>query len=166
MRKSCLCYVGLAVISWSLILFANQASAGGLLCHGRSDCNGGCGAGCCGLHGRLCCGLFHRGSARNEGSWSNCSCNGSYKFPVPPLSSYHWPGMYQHQLMTDYHSPWRFPPLKPYTDEKLLKEDSSATFEEPLNVYRPVSNVVDTPRHSRRGGDIERMSQKVERLYR
>jgi hypothetical protein len=25
--------------------------------------------------------------------------------------------MYQHNLMTDYHSPWRFPPLKPYVDE-------------------------------------------------
>jgi hypothetical protein len=25
--------------------------------------------------------------------------------------------MYSAQLMTDYHSPWRFPPLKPYVDE-------------------------------------------------
>jgi hypothetical protein len=47
----------------------------------------------------------------------NCGCNGSYKFPVPPLSTYHWPGMWQQNLMTDYHSPWRFPPLKPYRDE-------------------------------------------------
>ena len=47
----------------------------------------------------------------------NCGCNGSYKFPVPPLYTYHWPGMWQQNLMTDYHSPWRFPPLKPYTDE-------------------------------------------------
>ena len=47
----------------------------------------------------------------------SCGCNGSYKFPVPPLYTYHWPGLYSAQLMTDYHSPWRFPPLKPYTDE-------------------------------------------------
>jgi hypothetical protein len=47
----------------------------------------------------------------------NCGCNGSYKFPVPPLYTYHWPGMYSAQLMTEYHSPWRFPPLKPYADE-------------------------------------------------
>jgi len=47
----------------------------------------------------------------------SCGCNGSYKFPVPPLYTYHWPGMYSAQLMTEYHSPWRFPPLKPYTDE-------------------------------------------------
>ena len=59
-----------------------------------------------------------RGS-RFEGldSHFNCGCNGSYKFPVPPLYTYHWPGMYSAQLMTEYHSPWRFPPLKPYTDE-------------------------------------------------
>src|SRR6058998_1068015 len=44
----------------------------------------------------------------------NCGCNGSYKFPVPPLYTYHWPGMWEQVLMTDYHSPWRFPPLKPY----------------------------------------------------
>jgi hypothetical protein len=48
----------------------------------------------------------------------NCGCNGSYKYPVPPLSTYHWPGMYSHQWMTDYHSPWRFPPLRPYVDEE------------------------------------------------
>lgn len=47
----------------------------------------------------------------------NCGCNGSYKYPVPPLSTYHWPGMYSHVRMTDYHSPWRFPPIRPYTDD-------------------------------------------------
>jgi hypothetical protein len=59
---------------------------------------------------RNCC-------ACNQESWNNCNCNGSYKFPVPPLYTYHWPGLYSAELMTDYHSPWRFPPLKPYTDE-------------------------------------------------
>lgn len=49
--------------------------------------------------------------------WYNCGCNGSYKFPVPPLYTYHWPGMYSQRLMTDYHSPWRFPPIRPYVDE-------------------------------------------------
>ena len=67
----------------------------------------------------------------------NCGCNGSYKFPVPPLYTYHWPGMWSHQLMTDYHSPWRFPPLKPYVDEPLPVEmgAESAT----LRRMRPVS---------------------------
>ena len=59
-----------------------------------------------------------RHAAAKRAEWySNCGCNGSYKFPVPPLYTYHWPGMYSAQLMTEYHSPWRFPPLKPYTDE-------------------------------------------------
>ncbi|MGE0536990.1 MAG: hypothetical protein AB7O68_18605 [Pirellulales bacterium] len=57
---------------------------------------------------RACC---------NQESWNNCNCNGSYKFPVPPLYTYHWPGLYSAELMTDYHSPWRFPPLKRYTPE-------------------------------------------------
>lgn len=42
----------------------------------------------------------------------NCSCRGSYKFPVPPLYTYHWPGMYSQQYMTEYNSPWRFPTLE------------------------------------------------------
>jgi hypothetical protein len=56
----------------------------------------------------------------------NCGCNGSYKFPVPPLYTYHWPGLYSQQLMTDYHSPWRFPPLRPYTDEPPLMDSPEA----------------------------------------
>jgi hypothetical protein len=67
----------------------------------------------------------------------NCGCNGSYKFPVPPLYTYHWPGMWSHQLMTDYHSPWRFPPLKPYVDEPLPVE--MGIEEATLHRIRPVS---------------------------
>ena len=84
-------------------------------CGGNGDpcdpCGDGCGHG--GLFGRR-----HRGP-RYEGlePGFNCGCNGSYKFPVPPLYTYHWPGMWQQALMTDYHSPWRFPPLKPFTEE-------------------------------------------------
>ncbi|HOA50705.1 MAG: hypothetical protein WBH86_11250 [Thermogutta sp.] len=42
----------------------------------------------------------------------NCSCRGSYKFPVPPQYTYHWPGLYSQQLMTSYQSPYRYPLLK------------------------------------------------------
>lgn len=42
----------------------------------------------------------------------NCQCRGSYKFPAPPQYTYHWPGMYSQQTMTEYASPFRFPPLK------------------------------------------------------
>ncbi len=76
---------------------------------------------CCGIGGLLghLCGHRKNKGPRYEGleAGFNCGCNGSYKFPVPPLYTYHWPGMWSAQLMTDYHSPWRFPPLKPYTDE-------------------------------------------------
>lgn len=80
---------------------------------GDDPCDDGCGHGCgLGRH-------WGRRGAKYEGldAAFNCGCNGSYKFPVPPLYTYHWPGMYQQNLMTDYHSPWRFPPLKPYVDE-------------------------------------------------
>jgi hypothetical protein len=79
-------------------------------CLGDPCCGDGCGDGCGNGRGR---------GPKYEGLdyYFNCGCNGSYKFPVPPLYTYHWPGMYQQQLMTDYHSPWRFPPLKPYVDE-------------------------------------------------
>jgi hypothetical protein len=89
------------------------------------------------------CGGRCRGNAgchqRYEGrdAFFNCGCNGSYKFPVPPLSTYHWPGMWSHQLMTEYHSPWRFPPLKPYIDEPLPVE-MGVDDQGPLRL-RPVS---------------------------
>jgi hypothetical protein len=82
-----------------------------------SDCDSCDSAGLPG-HRRGCrcegCRLF---SARRANNSFNCTCNGSYKFPVPPLYTYHWPGMYSEELMTNYRSPWRFPPLKPYVDE-------------------------------------------------
>ena len=64
-------------------------------------------------------GRFARGRrcGCGNGFGDSCACNGSYKFPVPPLYTYHWIGLYSHQRMTDYHSPWRFPPIRPYVDE-------------------------------------------------
>jgi hypothetical protein len=73
----------------------------------------------------------------------NCGCNGSYKYPVPPLSTYHWPGMWSHQLMTDYHSPWRFPPLKPYVDEPLPIEMGAG--DGSLRRVQAVSHRADDP---------------------
>lgn len=82
---------------------------------GRGGCGGkGCGEGGCGKNG---C-----GGGRNANRWFNCNCNGSYKFPVPPLYTYHWPGLYSMQRMTDYHSPWRFPAIKPYEDETPVRD--------------------------------------------
>ena len=80
---------------------------------GNCDCDaeGGCGKDGCGRHGR-----------RNANRWFNCNCNGSYKFPVPPLYTYHWPGLYSMKRMTDYHSPWRFPAIKPYEEETPVRD--------------------------------------------
>lgn len=42
----------------------------------------------------------------------NCGCRGSYKFPVPPRFTFHWPGMYAQQTMTGHWSPYFYPSLK------------------------------------------------------
>jgi hypothetical protein len=113
-------------------------------------CDPCAGAGCGGLFGGRQGGLLGHngdgcGSRRSQrrydnSAWFNCGCNGSYKYPVPPLYTYHWPGLASQQLMTDYHSPWRFPPLRPYTDDaKELEMPVETRFETParLPVFRP-----------------------------
>ena len=108
------------------LLAGVAAHAGGPACAAPTCAAPTCGAepGCGAVAsvGDCCddgCGNGRGRGPRYEGldPYFNCGCNGSYKFPVPPLYTYHWPGMYQQHLMTDYHSPWRFPPLKPYVDE-------------------------------------------------
>ena len=108
-----------AVLAGNLVAAAAQAEncncSGGLFA-ACDDC-GACGS--CGLFGG---GLFHHHDHHplipGQELGFNCSCNGSYNYPVPPLYTYHWPGMYKQVRMTDYHSPWRFPPIKPYIDEE------------------------------------------------
>jgi len=110
-----------------------RAAALGLNTASRAACVGRCGIGRI-VHGSALNGLaggkvtaiaskmnpkywMHTPTDTGAGSWFNCGCNGSYKFPVPPLSTYHWPGMFSHQLMTDYQSPWRFPAVRPFGKE-------------------------------------------------
>jgi len=61
-----------------------------------------------------CCGGHQGCLARYMSSIGgfNCACRGSYKFPVPPQYTYHWPGLYSQQAMTSYQSPYRYPLLK------------------------------------------------------
>jgi hypothetical protein len=108
----------------------------------------------CGLLSRLC----GRGGAGYEGldAYFNCGCNGSYKFPVPPLYTYHWPGMYQQHLMTDYHSPWRFPPLKPYVDEVPAVEMGSLGSATGVQTASAVAEIAP-----RAIGEMESMSSKM-----
>lgn len=77
-----------------------------------------CGCGRCGLRG---CRAGHVNRKAQIG-YFNCNCRGSYKFPVPPQYTYFWPGMYSQQTMTEYASPWRFPPLKPLPDDLAAKQ--------------------------------------------
>jgi hypothetical protein len=121
-----------------------QAAAPSCGCDGGDP---GCGlCGNCGLFGRCggCgCGLFgHKCGSGIDGldRFANCACNGSYNYPVPPLYTYHWPGMYKQVRMTDYHSPWRFPPLKRYEDEPLPTiETPAAEASSGPQLLRPVS---------------------------
>jgi hypothetical protein len=99
---------------------AAQATASDVIADKGGDGDCGCsedGCGEDGSGGRRGC-----GGRRNANRWFNCNCNGSYKFPVPPLYTYHWPGLYSMQRMTDYHSPWRFPAIKPYEDETPVRD--------------------------------------------
>ena len=94
---------------------------------------------------------------RNQEASFNCGCQGSYKYPVPPLYTYHWPGMYSAQLMTDYHSPWRFPPLKPYTDEVAPELQSSLRS---LRRVQPASSLSEV-RTSRPGSFSDHVEQSL-----
>ncbi len=75
----------------------------------------------------------------------NCGCSGSYKYPVPPQYTYHWPGMYSQQTMTEYVSPYRFPPLKPPPKGENLLEpqpeepEGKVSGRVPMRAIRPAS---------------------------
>ena len=77
----------------------------------------------------------HKPNDTGEGSWYNCSCKGSYKFPVPPLYTYHWAGMYADPLMTDYQSPWRFPAVTPFSDAHRISDTHRKSFDDRNNRY-------------------------------
>jgi hypothetical protein len=93
-------------------------------------CSGGCGCRC-----RQCWydKLLNKWA---DPGYSNCSCKGSYKFPVPPQYTYFWPGMYSQQTMTEYNSPYRFPNLKnPPTDKAEAPYNQDV---EPMTRQAPV----------------------------
>jgi len=98
--------------------FVDDPIASGDSDSGGCDCDGSGSGGC----GRKGCRHGHGHGKRNADAWFNCNCDGSYKFPVPPLYTYHWPGLYSLRRMTDYQSPWRFPAIKPYEDETPVRD--------------------------------------------
>jgi len=93
-----------------------------------------CGCGPCGVAAPRCCSCRHSAPCCNHAQLTtlmahvgnfNCGCRGSYKFPVPPQYTYHWPGMYSQPYMTAYSSPWRFPSLRLYQNQLVRARDVS-----------------------------------------
>jgi hypothetical protein len=112
-----------AMMAGLLVTASNLVAGEGCNCNAGASASGNCDP-CdpCACRNGCGCGLFgHHCECPIDGldRFANYGCNGSYNYPVPPLYTYHWPGMYKQVRMTDYHSPWRFPPLKRYEDEPL-----------------------------------------------
>lgn len=134
-----------------------QSSEGSYDDHYAGDeCCDECGDGGCGN------GFGRRGRDRFREDRFNCSCNGSYKYPVPPLYTYHWPGMYSHQLMTNYHSPWRFPAIRPFRDERPIQATQKPNEMRQAAFLAPLPTETAPPA---RGGEPESVSAKMRRYY-
>jgi hypothetical protein len=100
----------------------------------------------------------------------NCSCRGSYNYPVPPQYTYHWPGMYKQVRMTDYVSPWRFPPIRPYTEERLepLLEETpiSAESHENRSSMKSISHTTTSRRTAPIVGEPQPLSRRLQQQSR
>lgn len=165
MRKFYVVAIKMAVILAGAFAFTATSSAE--LLNGRASCEQCEDQGCCKSswgRGRGCGRLHQHHLIEGRDPWFSCGCAGSYKFPVPPLYTYHWPGMYSMERMTDYRSPWRFPPLKPYADE-TIKPLGRAGTPVPANAspLLPVSARQAVPGAQ---DDVEPLSAKMQRLYR
>ena len=159
-----------------LMLGSNQIAQGQLFrlkSGGKADCTscddkGGACKSCnpCGDAGCNGCGKCRwRDLRRYEGQdpSANCGCNGSYKFPVPPLYTYHWPGLYAQSLMTDYQGPWRFPPIRPYTEDVKPAAGDSSVYGK--SGVRQVSHRTVSRRHESRRPAFTPVNERLQRLY-
>ncbi len=160
-----------ASLSLASAAWAGDVVGGGVTDYTMGGCDS-CGGNACGGHGRLLhgkhcrTGCGHCGHRKNyEGldMMYNCGCQGSYNYPVPPQYTYHWPGStYKQNLMSDYHSPWRFPPLKPYTEETLTPQGVGHQNEESL---RPIAAYEELHAPLTKPGQVEAMSSMMERFF-
>jgi hypothetical protein len=147
----------LMLIQTPLVLGGDGCAVGAPTCGIDADlCGGGCCRGGFGLLGRHGCGY---GGDNIDGldPHFNCGCRGSYNYPVPPQYTYHWPGMYKQNLMTDYTSPWRFPPLKAYVDEQPLPAAEAML----VPTLQTISATEHIPSQASRSGEIEPVSSRL-----
>jgi hypothetical protein len=146
----------------ALLLMTGLAWAGDDCgCAAANNCCAGHGCSC-GLFGHGCCLFGHcHGGIDGLDRHFNCGCRGSYNYPVPPQYTYHWPGMYKQSRMTDYVSPWRFPPLRPYVDEVPVKAADELTRPKLLPVSHASGAESSLP-----AGEIESLSSRLLRSAR
>lgn len=153
------CLTSAIAIAAVVISFGTVSANDGCNPGGGHRCGLFGGHGCGGAHG---CRLHHHHKyidGKDHGF--NCGCNGSYNYPVPPLYTYHWPGMYKAERMTDYHSPWRFPPIRPFADEPV----APATSEEVSGELQTISALLPI-RSKSTLGEPESLSSKLLREIR
>lgn len=161
------CFSSALALAAAVVL--SFGSAGSVSAQDCNACEGG-GAHGCQLHGRGgCrgdkCKGHHKKYLEGKDRGFNCGCNGSYNYPVPPLYTYHWPGMYKAERMTDYHSPWRFPPLKPFTDEAPLPAGAVTRDALPREL-QPITALIPLTSQSSLPVEPESMSTKLMKSFR
>jgi hypothetical protein len=160
------CLTSALAIAAVVISFGSASAQNGCnACGGDAGYGSACGNGDCGNGGAHGCRLHHHRKIYEGRDYGfNCGCNGSYNYPVPPLYTYHWPGMYKAVRMTDYHSPWRFPPLRPYVDETpapaAMINEAAPSELQTISALMPIAGT--------RGevGQPESLSSKLLRSYR
>ena len=122
--------------------------------------NAQCG-GCSGSQGR--CSLSIEGL---ESSF-NCQCGGSYNHPVPPLSTYHWPGMYKAPSMVGWVSPWTRPGLRRARDVVAMWDGNAVPTEIEPGLIEPISPEPFLPAPtSGASAKSPTMSRVMQRIYR
>ena len=89
------CLTSALAIAAVLLSFGSASAQNGCNTCGNGAACGGGGGGGCGAHGCRLHGHGHHHNKFYDGRdyGFNCNCNGSYNYPVPPLYTYHWPGM-------------------------------------------------------------------------
>ena len=165
-------YLGMAFLIHRTVAASCGQVSSGCECCGHGIDSRAKGLGCCCSHSlgvRRIKEFVHMPIDTGAGTWFNCGCNGSYKFPVPPLYTYHWIGMFSHQLTTDYQSQRRFPAVRPFGDFNPSGESQRDRNRENLRtsdtddvVHRPVSLNIQT-RTSK--SNRLRMSNIMQQIY-